>query len=1067
VGGPRLHQQVVPIEVTPVNDPPTAVNDVITTAEDTTLTVAAALLTNNDIPGPPDESGQTLQVQSVEPAKTAHGSVALSGGNIVYTPDPNFNGTGAFADSFTYSIDDGNGGTAVGTVTVDVAAVNDPPVPVNDPQTPGDPNFVTDEDTQKTISVSLLIGNDSPGPPAPAGTQDTEQSQSLLLTSVSPTSAKGGTVTLGAGGVTYAPPSNFNQINGGVDTFTYRVTDNGVTGGQPDPRDTVATATITVAAVNDGPQIAGPSDVSVDEDVTQAIRGLVVSDLDVGESNPNGPLQVTLNVSQGTLTVRTGVGLLPGDITGNDSSLVTIVGTPAMINSTLADSSGLTFTPTQDFNGRDTLTVAVNDFGETGRNDPSSPSLVQHQVTLTVSAVNDAPIITPVTSQQSVNEDTDLILTSITVTDEDEDETAGAELRVTLGASEGIVTVNTGLAGGLAPGQVTNNGTGQVTVVGSLVIINRVLTDPLGVTYRPNQDFFGQDIVTVAVSDLGNTGSPGAQTTEESITITVNATNDAPVANHDPLTGEPTIAVDEDSVLTVSGRGVLDNDDDVDGDVLTVDSSDSTSAMGAPVNVNPNGTFTYDPTGVAAIQRMADGDSLTDTFTYTASDGQLTSPTAAIVTVTVSGLNDVPVALDDVYTVNDNVLLDTSATAAINGVLANDSDPESDPLEVIVSASDTVSTRGATVTFRSNGNFVYDPTSSPTLSALQMGDPALVDTFTYTMDDDDPGNTSTSTATVTITVNGANSAPIAVSDRYTTFEDQMLIVPAPGILANDSDIDSAQLSAIPTPDPNVQPVLTLLGGTIQIFDNGGFEYDPSTSQTLRGLNDGESMDDSFAYFATDDLGGVASTTVTISVGGITDPPRQNQVQNTDVNGDGATSPIDALNLINYVNTIGIGAVPPGTRPGYFDVDGNNVITPADVLLVINYLNSLAQGGGGGEGESSVPATPPQLAAEADSQSGLLVSPGTTRWQDQPTGSSALVIGVVSGTGEGDAPELRPHRGEPAVLRPLARAQKQSAFDDLAVDRFDLEDALTNIAEELHGQEDGKSATDELIGRLFG
>jgi VCBS repeat-containing protein len=85
---------------------------------------------------------------------------------------------------------------------------------------------------------------------------------------------------------------------------------------------------------------------------------------------------------------------------------------------------------------------------------------------------------------------------------------------------------------------------------------------------------------------------------------------------------------------------LLANDTDADNDPLTVTAFDPTSTLGATVNVNANGTFTYNPTGVTALNALAAGQSVVDTFTYKASDGPSTDP--ATVSITVTGVNDAP-----------------------------------------------------------------------------------------------------------------------------------------------------------------------------------------------------------------------------------------------------------------------------------------------------------------------------------------------------------------------------------------------------------------------------------------
>ena len=101
-------------------------------------------------------------------------------------------------------------------------------------------------------------------------------------------------------------------------------------------------------------------------------------------------------------------------------------------------------------------------------------------------------------------------------------------------------------------------------------------------------------------------------------------------------------ATDQDTVLTVGvAEGVLSNDSDVDTtNTITVTSFDSTSAGGATVIVNADGSFTYDPGG--QFDYLAAGATTTDTFTYTITDSDGGSDTATV-TITITGTNDSPV----------------------------------------------------------------------------------------------------------------------------------------------------------------------------------------------------------------------------------------------------------------------------------------------------------------------------------------------------------------------------------------------------------------------------------------
>ena len=114
--------------------------------------------------------------------------------------------------------------------------------------------------------------------------------------------------------------------------------------------------------------------------------------------------------------------------------------------------------------------------------------------------------------------------------------------------------------------------------------------------------------------------------------------------------------------------GVLSNDTDVDGDPLTAVLV-STTSNGA-LTLNADGSFTYTPNA------NFNG---TDTFTYRANDGTGNS-NLATVTLTVNPVNDLPVAGNDSYSVNE----DTPLAVPVSGVLGNDTDVDGDPLTAVL-----------------------------------------------------------------------------------------------------------------------------------------------------------------------------------------------------------------------------------------------------------------------------------------------------------------------------------------------------------------------------------------------
>src|SRR5436309_3174892 len=211
--------------VAAVNDAPVAGNDAATTAEDTAVTIAVL---GNDT----DVDGDTLTVTGV--GTPQHGSAATQpDGTITYTPGANYNG----ADSFTYTISDGHGGTATATVSVTITAVNDAPVAGNDAAT-------TAEDMAVTIAV---LGNDT----------DVD-GDTLAVTGVG-TPQHGSAAANPDGAITYTPAANYN----GADSFTYTISDGH--GGTA-----TATVSVTITAVNDAP-VASDQAVTTDEDTTKAI----------------------------------------------------------------------------------------------------------------------------------------------------------------------------------------------------------------------------------------------------------------------------------------------------------------------------------------------------------------------------------------------------------------------------------------------------------------------------------------------------------------------------------------------------------------------------------------------------------------------------------------------------------------------------------------------------------------------------------------------------------------------------------------------------------------------------
>src|SRR5206468_5363227 len=104
--------------------------------------------------------------------------------------------------------------------------------------------------------------------------------------------------------------------------------------------------------------------------------------------------------------------------------------------------------------------------------------------------------------------------------------------------------------------------------------------------------------------------------------------------------------------------------------------------------------------------------------------------------------------------------------------------------------------------------------------------------FTYKAND---GQADSGIATVSITITGANDAPVSVDDSYTTAEDTTLNVAAPGVLANDSDVDGDTLSTVLVSNPS--------HGTLTLNGDGSLVYMPAAN--FNGT-------DTFTYKASED-----------------------------------------------------------------------------------------------------------------------------------------------------------------------------------------------------------------------
>ena len=620
----------VTVNVAPVNDPPTAVNDTVSVNEDTSLILAGpgatVNLTANDSPGPSSESSQLLAVVDVQVIAGTNGTISKdANNNFVFTPSQDFSGS----TQVTYKVRD-NGSPALegtATVTINVQAVNDPPVAVND-------TFNVDEDS--TDNVLDVIANDNGGPG--------ESGDTLTITAVGLPS--NGKASIANGKINYTPTDGFI----GTDTFSYTIRDQGNLTNTATvtvevepvvlPRARVDRVTIAedIAAgivvdvlSNDRPTVGSkatllsftqpaagtvtrndggtPADLT-DDTLTfvapanffgQATFNYVINDTSGQGANSTGTVVVsvtdvndppvlvndTATATEDTSATISHASLLSNDSpgAGEDSTQnLTITSVSAVSNSggsVRLEGSNVVYTPSTDFNGPFLFEYVATDNG-------TSPSALTGKATVTinVAAVNDAPIGANDTA--STPEDTAINIAASTLLQNDANGPAtatdeNAQTRSVVGVS----------AASEKGGNVALNGT---TVV-----------------YTPAANFVGQDTFTYTLRD---NGSPNRDATA-TVTVTVTSVNDAPLAGADALTSFKDIA------LTIRPGDLLGNDapgpasaSDEVGQTVRVVGATALPTTKGQVRFNSDGTITYTP---------AAGFTGADTFQYQIEDNGQTN----------------------------------------------------------------------------------------------------------------------------------------------------------------------------------------------------------------------------------------------------------------------------------------------------------------------------------------------------------------------------------------------------------------------------------------------------------
>ena len=214
------------------------------------------------------------------------------------------------------------------------------------------------------------------------------------------------------------------------------------------------------------------------------------------------------------------------------------------------------------------------------------------------------------------------------------------------------------------------------------------------------------------------------------------------------------------------------------------------------------------------------------------SDPNSTNNVTPPVTSAVS--NVPPVAVNDTFT----TLEDTPLAIPAGGVLTNDFDANADALTALLVAN----VAHGTLILNADGSFTYTP--SPNYNGS--------DSFTYRATD---GQATSAVATVTINITPVNDAPVANDDAYSLFKNATLIIPAPGVLTNDTDVDGDTLTVVPASGT--------AHGSLVLNANGGFTYTPVSNYV---------GSDSFTYQASDGITNSGLATVTLTILPTNTPP---------------------------------------------------------------------------------------------------------------------------------------------------------------------------------------------------
>jgi len=340
--------------------------------------------------------------------------------------------------------------------------------------------------------------------------------------------------------------------------------------------------------------------------------------------------------------------------------------------------------------------------------------------------------------------------------------------------------------------------------------------------YEPSPDYAGSDSFTYYADD-GFAGDIGT------VSLTVNATNDAPVANAASVSGSEDASID----IAISG-------DDADSDLLsfTIVTAPSNGSLSSVSNVNQSGSTTLGDLTYTPNANFNGSDS----FTFQVDDGNGNTDTA-VVDLSVAAVNDAPVVAD----VSSSTSEEQRVTIALEGsdvdgdllTFSVATAPDNGQLSSIASATQSGNTSATSVDYQPNTEFNGQ------------------DSFVIAVSD---GNGGSANLTVTVDVSSVNDAPVVADVTSGTSEDQQVTIALEG---TDADGDLLTFSVATSPD-NGQ--LSSIASATQSGNTSATSVDYQPNADFNGQ-------DSFVIAVSDGNGGSENLTVTIDVASVNDAPK--------------------------------------------------------------------------------------------------------------------------------------------------------------------------------------------------